>query len=262
MAPSLQCSCLENSMGRGAWWATVNGAAKCWTRLRNRNGERILVTFRWQKFLRKNILWKAMFVFRYSYTSVESLAEEPMERSYHLWDYDWTPLSENPAHAEWHVSITGSLIGLRYLVPQHPCWQASPGVPKGAPPCVLGPGSGAESPLPWDTGCSQKDSHPFPHHGAPICREPGAKPFVDDLILVWDTDNGLSSQGCGFPSSHVWMWELDCEESWAPRNWCFWTVVLKKTLESPLDFKEMQPVHSKGDESWCSLEGMMLKLKL
>ena len=57
------------------------------------------------------------------------------------------------------------------------------------------------------------------------------------------------------------MWELDCEESWV-LNWCFWTVVLEKTLESPLDCKEIQPVHSKGDQSWCSLEGLMLKLKL
>ena len=48
----------------------------------------------------------------------------------------------------------------------------------------------------------------------------------------------------------VWMWELDCEESWAPKHWCFWTVVLEKTLESPLDCKEIQPVHSKGDQSW------------
>ena len=46
------------------------------------------------------------------------------------------------------------------------------------------------------------------------------------------------------------MWELDCEESWAPKNWCFWTVVLEKTLESPLDCKEIQLVHSKGDQSW------------
>ena len=46
------------------------------------------------------------------------------------------------------------------------------------------------------------------------------------------------------------MWELDCEESWAPKNWCFWTVVLEKTLESPLDCKEIQPVYSKGDQSW------------
>ena len=53
-----------------------------------------------------------------------------------------------------------------------------------------------------------------------------------------------------FSSSHVWMWELDCEESWAPKNWCFWTVVLEKTLASPLDSKEIQLVHPKGDQSW------------
>ena len=62
-------------------------------------------------------------------------------------------------------------------------------------------------------------------------------------------NKGLSSQGYGFSSSHVWMWELDCEESWALKSWCFWTVVLEKTLESPLDHKEIQPVHSKGDQS-------------
>ena len=185
MAPPLQYSCLENSMGRGAWWATVNGAAKCWTWLETEM-ERILVTFWWQKFWRKNILWKVMFVFRYLYTLVESLAEEPMERRYHLWDYDWTPLSQNTTHAEWHISIPGALIGLGGLVPQHPCWQAYTGVPKGAPPCALGPGSGAKSPPSWDTGCSQKGSHHITHHGTPICREPGAKPFTDDLILVCD----------------------------------------------------------------------------
>ena len=54
----------------------------------------------------------------------------------------------------------------------------------------------------------------------------------------------------GFSSGHVWVWELDCEESWAPKNWCFWTVVLEKTLESLLDCKEIQSVHSKGDQSW------------
>ena len=62
-------------------------------------------------------------------------------------------------------------------------------------------------------------------------------------------NKGLSSQGYGFSSSHVWMWELDCEESWALKNWCFWTVVLEKTLESPWDCKEIQPVHPKGDQS-------------
>ena len=50
-----------------------------------------------------------------------------------------------------------------------------------------------------------------------------------------------------FSSSHVWMWELDCEEGWAPKTWCFWTMVLEQTLESPLDCKEIQPVHSEGD---------------
>ena len=59
-----------------------------------------------------------------------------------------------------------------------------------------------------------------------------------------------SSQGYGFSNSHVWMWELDCEESWVSNNWCFWTVVLEKTLESPLDCQEIQPVHPKGDQSW------------
>ena len=59
-----------------------------------------------------------------------------------------------------------------------------------------------------------------------------------------------SSQSYGFSSSHVWMWELDYKESWAPKNWCFWTVVLEKTLEGPLDCKEIQPVHPKGNQSW------------
>ena len=54
-----------------------------------------------------------------------------------------------------------------------------------------------------------------------------------------------------FSSGHVWMWELDCEETWAPKNWCFWSVVLDKTLEDPLDCKEIQPVHPKWDQSWA-----------
>ena len=65
-----------------------------------------------------------------------------------------------------------------------------------------------------------------------------------------------------FSSGHVWMWELDFKESWGPKNWCFWTVVLEKTLESSLDCKEIQPDHLKGNRSECSLEGLMLKLKL
>ena len=63
-------------------------------------------------------------------------------------------------------------------------------------------------------------------------------------------NQGLSSQSNDFSSSHVWMWELDYKESWARKNWCFWTVVLEKTLEGPLDSKEIQPVHSKGNQSW------------
>ena len=70
------------------------------------------------------------------------------------------------------------------------------------------------------------------------------------------------SQSYGFSSNHVWMWELDHEEGCALKNWCFWTVVLEKTLESPLDSKEVQPVHPKGDQSECSLDELMLKLKL
>ena len=63
-------------------------------------------------------------------------------------------------------------------------------------------------------------------------------------------NKGLSSQGYDSSSSHVWMWELDYKESWVPKNWCFWTVVLEKTLESPLDCKETQPVPPKGDQFW------------
>ena len=63
-------------------------------------------------------------------------------------------------------------------------------------------------------------------------------------------NKGWSSQGYGFSSGHVWMWELDCEESWMPKNWCFWTVVLEKTLESPMDNKEIKPVNPKGNKPW------------
>ena len=63
-------------------------------------------------------------------------------------------------------------------------------------------------------------------------------------------NKGPSSQSCGFSCSHVWMWELDYKESWTLKNWCFWTVVLEKTLESPFDSKEIQPVHPKGNQSW------------
>ena len=76
-------------------------------------------------------------------------------------------------------------------------------------------------------------------------------------------NKGLSSQGYGFSSVHVWMWKLGYEESWALKNWCFQTVVLEKTLESPLDCKEIKPVNPKGNQSWILIRRMlMLKLKL
>ena len=78
---------------------------------------------------------------------------------------------------------------------------------------------------------------------------------LDSIFKSRDIVNkGPSSQGYGFSSGHVWTWELDSKESWVPKNWCFWTVVLEKTLQSPLDCKEISP--------GCSLEGLMLKLKL
>ena len=75
-------------------------------------------------------------------------------------------------------------------------------------------------------------------------------------------NKGLSSQGYGFSSGHVWMWELDYKESWAPRNSCFWTVVLEKTIKSPLDNKESNQSILREISPEYSLEGLMLKLKL
>ena len=75
-------------------------------------------------------------------------------------------------------------------------------------------------------------------------------------------DKGPYSQRYGFSSSRVWMWELDHKEGWTTMNWCFWTVVLEKTPESPLDSKEIKPVNPKGINPEYSLEGLMLKLKL
>ena len=74
-------------------------------------------------------------------------------------------------------------------------------------------------------------------------------------------DKGPSSQSYGFSSGHVWMWELDHKESWVPKSWCFWTVVLEKTLESPLDCKETKPFNPKEMNLEYSLEGLMLSLQ-
>ena len=81
-----------------------------------------------------------------------------------------------------------------------------------------------------------------------------------DLAEVPRRCQNPSSQSYGFSSSHVWMWELDHKEGWAPKNWCFQTVVLEKTLESPLDCKEIKPVNPKGNQPY-SLEGLMLRLQ-
>ena len=79
--------------------------------------------------------------------------------------------------------------------------------------------------------------------------------------LKWLSSSSRSSQSYGFSSGHVWMWKLDYKESWVLKNWCFLTVVLEKTLENPLDCKEIQPVHPKGNQFWI-FTGLLLKLKL
>ena len=85
--------------------------------------------------------------------------------------------------------------------------------------------------------------------------------FVLDVQIIGHWLNALWHNICikvhlvkamGFSSSHVLMWELDYKESWEPKNWCFWTVILEKTLGSPLDYRKIQPVHPKGDQSWVS----------
>ena len=97
-----------------------------------------------------------------------------------------------------------------------------------------------------DSGCS---------HGIKGCLFLGGKAMTSrDSILKrlrhYLIDKGPSSQSYGFPSSHLWMWELDHKESWVLNNWCSWTVVLERTLESPLVFKEIKPVSTKGNQSW------------
>ena len=74
-------------------------------------------------------------------------------------------------------------------------------------------------------------------------------PCLFNFYAEYTMRNAGLGEAHGFSSSHVWMWELDYKESWAPKNWCFWTVVLEKTLEGPLDCKEIQPVHPKGDQT-------------
>ena len=83
-----------------------------------------------------------------------------------------------------------------------------------------------------------------------------------DTIFKSRDNKGLYSQSCGFSSSRVWMWELDHKGGWALKNWCFWTVVLEKTLWESLYNKEIKQVNPKGNQPWIFLGGLMLKLKL
>ena len=86
--------------------------------------------------------------------------------------------------------------------------------------------------------------------------------FSQDILMGIIDFIGPSSQGYGFSNGHVWIGELDCEESWVPKNWCFWTVVLEKTLESPWTVRRSNQSILKEISPGCSLEGLMLKLKL
>ena len=96
-------------------------------------------------------------------------------------------------------------------------------------------------------------------HEIKRCLPLGRKAMTNlDSVLkskVYFGYKGPSRQSYGFSRSHVWMWELDYKERWASKNWCFWTVVLEKTLESPLDCNEIQPVNPKGNQSWMFIGG-------
>ena len=74
--------------------------------------------------------------------------------------------------------------------------------------------------------------------------------FKAHIQRHYSNNKSPSSQSYGFSSSHVWMWELDCKENWVLKNWCYWTVMLEKTLESPMDWKEIKPVNAEGNQSW------------
>ena len=102
----------------------------------------------------------------------------------------------------------------------------------------------------WPGGNSDLDhmplSKPFTGQDCEICLRYGHIKKQRHYLA----NKGMSSQSYDFSSGHVWMWELDYKESRVPKKWCFWTVMLEKTLESPLDCKEIQPLHPKGNQSW------------
>ena len=97
--------------------------------------------------------------------------------------------------------------------------------------------------------------------------EPQGKPMTNLYSILKSRDitlrqRSLESKLCFFPSSHVWMWELDCKEGWVAKNWCFQTVVLEKTLENPLNSKEIKPANAKGNQYWLFIGRTDAKLKL
>ena len=98
------------------------------------------------------------------------------------------------------------------------------------------------------------------------CLPLGRKVMSNLDSILKSRDITLSTKVClvkaAFFSGHIWMWELDYKESWVLKNWCIWTVVLEKTLKSPLDWKEIQPVHPKGDQSWVFIGRTDVELKL
>ena len=100
------------------------------------------------------------------------------------------------------------------------------------------------------TSASWQDWGVWEHLEEMVLNSGGKKQTNKKKQSYYLVNKGPSRQSYGFSTSQVWMWELDYKESWVPKNWCFWTVVLEKTLESPLGCKEIQPVHPKGNQSW------------
>ena len=103
-------------------------------------------------------------------------------------------------------------------------------------------------------GCSKITADGDYSHEIKRCLLLGRKAMTNLDSILKSRDKGPSSQSYGFSSSQVWSESWTIKESWAPKNWCFWTVLLEKTFESPLDCKEIQPINPKGDQSWIFIE--------
>ena len=205
----LQYSCLENPMDWGVWQATFHGVTK--DRIQLRRLSTHAHTCRWHHpYLRK---WKG--------------TKEPLDEGERGEWKNWlksqlniqkTKIMASSPITSWQIDRGGGDNGnsdrLYFLGLQNHCrWWLQPWNYKMLTPWKKSYNQPRE--------CIKKQKHYF-------------------------ANKGLSSQSYGFSSSHVWMWELDHKEGWALKNWCFWTVVLEKTLESPLDCKEIIPVNPKG----------------